>query len=118
MPDRDQPPRDPSSMFEILRELAAEGYTEDMVPHEGGMILCRHCGQEQPAGEFDHGPLHRMEGASDPGDMSAVIGLTCPNCSAKGVLVLMYGPEASGADSDVLAALEEPDRTNPQPETP
>jgi len=108
VPDRDQTPRDPSSMFEILAELAAEGYTEDMVPHEGGLIVCRHCDQERPAGEFDHGSLHRLEGASDPADMSAVIGLTCPNCSAKGVLVLMYGPEAGAADNDVMIALDGP----------
>jgi hypothetical protein len=107
-----QPPRDPSSMFEILRDLADEGYTEDMTAREGGSILCHHCGQERPAAEFDHGSLRRMEGASDPGDMSAVLGLTCPNCSTKGVLVMMYGPEASAAESDVLLALDPPDATN------
>jgi hypothetical protein len=115
VPEEQQPPRDPSSTFEILRGLADQGYTEDMVPREGGLVLCRHCGQERPAGEFGHGALRRMEGASDPGDMSAVIGLTCPSCSSKGVLVLMYGPEASGADSDVLAALDGPDQVDPTP---
>ena len=109
MPENPQPPRDPSSMFEILRDLAAEGYTEDMTPREGGGILCHHCGQERPAGEFEHSSLRRMEGASDPADMSAVVGIVCPNCSTKGVLVVMYGPEASGADSDVLLALDRPD---------
>ena len=118
MPEDRQPARDPSSMFEILRDLAAEGYTSDMVPREGGQVLCRQCGQERAAGEFGHGALRRMEGASDPGDMSAVMGLTCPNCSANGVLVLMYGPDASGADTDVLAALEGPDQVNPTSTSP
>ena len=112
MPENPQPPRDPSSMFEILRELEVEGYAEDMTPHEGGTILCRHCGQERPAAEFEHTSLRRMEGASDPGDMSAVVGVICPNCSTKGVLVMMYGPEAGAADSDVLLALDDPGRTN------
>jgi len=43
--------------------------------------------------------------------MAAVVAVTCPRCSAKGALVLKYGPEASGADADVLLALPDP----PQP---
>ena len=98
--------RDPSDMFEILRDLEQEGYAGDVVAREGGAILCRTCGQESPAGDFSATDLRRMEGASDPGDMSAVVGVTCPRCEAKGVLVVKYGPDASGADVDVLAALE------------
>lgn len=52
--------------------------------------------------------LSRVEGASDPGDMAAVVALTCPRCSRGSVLVLTYGPEASAADGDVLLALPDP----------
>lgn len=56
--------------------------------------------------------LYRVEGASDPDDMAAVVAVTCPRCSAKGALVLKYGPEASGADADVLLALPDPPAGN------
>ena len=98
--------RDPKSLPEVLRDLEAEGYEGDLVPKEGGEVLCRSCGEASPAGEFSSSGLRRLEGASDPADMAAVVGLTCPRCEAKGVLVLRYGPDASGEDMDVLAALE------------
>ena len=53
-------------------------------------------------------PVHslcRLEGASDPDDMAAVVALTCPNCQAKVVLVLKYGPDATAEEADVLLAL-------------
>lgn len=52
--------------------------------------------------------LCRVEGASDPDDMAAVVAVVCPRCSAKDALVLGYGPAASGADADVLLALPDP----------
>ncbi|MCU1375219.1 MAG: endonuclease [Actinomycetia bacterium] len=66
------------------------------------------CGEATPADEVPVESLWRLEGASDPGDMAAVVAITCPHCDAKDVLVLRYGPEASAADSDVLLALPEP----------
>jgi hypothetical protein len=55
--------------------------------------------------------LARVEGASDPDDMAAVVAVTCPRCSARATLVVKYGPEASAADADVLLAL--PDAEEP-----
>jgi hypothetical protein len=37
-----------------------------------------------------------------------VIPVECPHCGAHDVLVLKYGPDASEADADVLAALNTP----------
>lgn len=107
--------RGASSVFEVLRDLEAEGYTEDMTARAGGHVRCGACGDESAAGEFRTGELRRVEGASDPGDMSAVLGITCPRCRARGVLVVMYGPEAGADDSDVLAALPDPEETNTAP---
>lgn len=100
--------RDPSSLFEILRDLEAEGYTGEVVTQEGGDLLCRACDTASPAGEFAASGLRRLEGASDPADMSAVTGVTCPRCGARAVLVVRYGPDADGADADVLVALDAP----------
>ena len=100
--------RDAASMFEILRDLENDGFSEDMVVREGGRVLCRACDHESGAADFEVVDLRRLEGASDPADMSAVVGVRCPNCQAGGVLVLRYGPDAGPEDTDVLALLDAP----------
>jgi len=103
-----EPARDPRGLDEILAAMAADGFTCSMTAVAGGTVRCGECGQESPAGNFTVGALRRTEGASDPGDMSAIAALTCPNCGAKGSVVLRFGPEAGEADDDVLAALDRP----------
>lgn len=95
-------------MFEILRDFQDDGFSADLYAEEGGDIRCGSCNVATHAGEIDVAELRRMEGASDPADMAAVIAATCPSCGSQGVMVVMYGPEASGADTDVLAALPTP----------
>ena len=51
--------------------------------------------------------LRRLEGASDPDDMMAVVALECGVCGAAGTMVLGYGPSATAADSDVLRSLRD-----------
>ena len=68
----------------------------------------RHGRQATPADEIAVDHLCRVEGASDPDDMAIVVALTCPHCSTCDTMVLKYGPEASGADGDVLIALTMP----------
>ena len=110
-----QPARDPSSVFEILRDLASDGYDGDLFAVEGGAVRCGSCNVESPAGSLDVAELRRMEGASDPADMAAIVATTCPSCGQRGTLVLTYGPEAGPADSDVLAALSTPGRPAERP---
>lgn len=98
--------RGPSSLTRVIDHLRAEGYGADLTALEGGDIRCGACEQASPAAEFRTGELRRTEGASDPSDMSAVIGLTCPACGAAGVLVARYGPEVGVADADVLVAID------------
>jgi hypothetical protein len=100
--------RDPSSMFEVLRDFQNDGFSADMVVKEGARVLCKACDVESAAADFEVVDLRRLEGASDPGDMSAVVGVHCPRCNVGGVLVLRYGPEAGAEDADVLAALDTP----------
>ena len=56
-----------------------------------------------------------MEGASDPDDMLALVAMTCPQCGARGTLVLAFGPMAPEADVDVLVRLEDPPPPDPDP---
>jgi hypothetical protein len=103
--------RDPRGLDEILAAFEADGFTCSMTPLAGGTVRCGECGQSPPAGEFTVASLRRTEGASDPGDMSAIAAITCPNCGTKGTVVVRFGPEAGEADEDVLAALDRPGGT-------
>jgi hypothetical protein len=92
----------------VTNALAAEGWTEQATPLPGGEVRCEACGATTPADEFAVDEIQRVEGASDPDEMAAVIPLECPHCGAHDLLVVQYGPEASEADADVLAALQTP----------
>ena len=101
--------RDPRGLDEILEALGQQGFTGSMTPLAGGAIRCGGCSTETPGGSFAVAELRRTEGASDPGDMSAIAAVTCPSCGTKGTVVLRFGPEAGEADDDVLAALDRPE---------
>lgn len=99
--------RDPSSLTAIITTFEQEGFTGQLAVREGAMLRCLSCRMDHPAAEFAMSALRRAEGASDPDDMAAVVGLTCPHCQAKGTVVLKYGPEASAEESEVLLALDD-----------
>jgi hypothetical protein len=93
----------------VISELEADGYHGQFGARAGGVVRCFTCRHEFAPADSSVETLRRLEGASDPDDMLAVLPLTCPDCTTKGTLVLAYGPEASLEDSEVLAALPEPD---------
>jgi hypothetical protein len=101
--------RGPRGLDEIIAAFEQDGFTCAMTPQAGGTIRCGECGQSPAAGEFAVAALRRTEGASDPGDMSAIAAITCPTCGTPGTLVVRFGPEAGEADEDVLAALDRPE---------
>jgi len=69
-------------------------------------MKCGACGAESRGGDLDVAALHRIEGASNPEDMQAVLGITCPLCGARGALVVAYGPVTSDQDAHLLAAVD------------
>jgi len=85
--------------------LDAAGFRAQMAARPGGLLMCFTCREESPAGEFELQAQRRTEGASDPDDMLAIVGLVCPHCGAKGTAVLGYGPEADSEDAEVLRRL-------------
>ena len=99
--------RDPSSLTAIIEQFERDGFTGQFAVREGAVVACLTCREEHPASEYDMAALRRTEGASDPADMGAVVGLTCPNCDTRGTMALNYGPEAGIDDSEVLLALED-----------
>jgi hypothetical protein len=94
-----------ATLGEIMATLEEAGFTGQLASRPGGMILCFTCRQESPAGEFTLQAQRRTEGASDPDDMLAILGLACPKCRAQGTIVLGYGPESDEDDAEVLAHL-------------
>ena len=99
-----QPPYG-ATLSEIIATLEAAGFTGQMASRADGMLLCFTCRQESPATSFQLLAQRRTEGASDPDDMLAIVGLVCPNCGTRGTAVLGYGPESSDDDAEVLAHL-------------
>lgn len=75
---------------------------------EGGAIRCLTCRCDFPASSVPAVGIRRLEGESDPADMSLTLPVTCPECDTTGSLVVRYGPEAGVADADVLAAMPRP----------
>jgi hypothetical protein len=97
------------TLSKVIDELEAEGYLGQFGARDGGVVRCFSCRHDFDPKDATVETVRRLEGASDPDDMIAVLPLTCPKCATKGTLVLAYGPEASLEDSEVLAALPEPD---------
>jgi hypothetical protein len=107
MPDRsdafDVYPAD-TSLEAVLAELAGLGFTGQFEIDDVGSCTCLSCqARSAPdAVRFEH--RRRLEGASDPGEMTNVLALTCPQCAESGVAVCRFGPEASAGEAAFLQA--------------
>jgi hypothetical protein len=96
-----------ATLTEVLAGYADAGFTGSFSAVEGGKVECHRCNATTDAGQVKMSSLRRMEGASDPGDMMAVVAIECPSCQTQGTLVLGFGPAASAEDSDVLVVLRD-----------
>jgi hypothetical protein len=116
-PDRNRPvdprstdpaegaPGDNTNLVDMLEALAEDGFDVSFTAVPEASLRCGACGQASRADSFDISRVRRLEGASDPDDMQMVVAATCPNCGARGVAVLAFGPAASEADADVVVTL-------------
>jgi hypothetical protein len=98
-------PSDNTTLVELLADLRAKGFDRDIRVTEDGQLCCRDCGHCVAAEDMELLELRRLEGASDPSDMAAVLGVRCAGCGAKGVAIVRYGPEAGPGDEIVLRHL-------------
>ena len=107
---KDQPdemsPSDNTTMTRVLEQLGESGWTGQLTAVAEGSVQCTHCRAVFPAGDLDIEAERRLEGASDPDDMSLVIAARCPACGTPSTLVLGYGPAGSDVDGDVVVALQ------------
>ena len=95
-------PSDNTTLLEILDELAAKGYGGSMWVTDSGKLRCEGCQAEFEPSELYVRELRRLEGASDPDDMLAIVAVECPACGMKGTVVLHFGPEATTEEMEAL----------------
>ena len=101
-------PSDNTTLTAVLAALDREGYATQLLHDEDGNVSCTACGSRTAATTLVVEHSRRLEGASDPDDMSRVVATRCPACGAGGTLVLGFGVNASSADLAVANALQEP----------
>ncbi len=94
------------TITEVIDEYEDAGYAGQFMAATDGQLKCLTCNQDVRADEVAVYGLRRLEGVSDPADMSAIAALECPRCGAKGTVAIKYGPEASPDEADVLRVLE------------
>ncbi len=83
------------------------GFTGQFEVATGATVRCATCEVVSDAADVPMHSLRRVEGASDPADMAALVALTCPSCGERGTLVLTYGSAASPEEGDVLGAFRD-----------
>ncbi|HLT15426.1 MAG TPA: hypothetical protein VK007_01890 [Acidimicrobiales bacterium] len=109
--DHDSPmvgtPTGATTLIEALDQLRQLGYDHDLAVTDEAAVRCRSCGHEMPADGLDLDHLIRLEGASDPADMAAVLGISCTDCGMRGAAVVRYGPEASPAEAQLLRTIDD-----------
>jgi hypothetical protein len=100
-------PSDNTTLTEVLESYAASGYSTNFWAEADANVRCDSCQSVLPSRRLVMHSIRRLEGASDPADMAAVVATSCPVCGAEGTMVLSYGPTASEFDADVLLALSD-----------
>jgi hypothetical protein len=100
-------PSDNTTLTSVLSAYASAGYDDQFTVDEDGSLRCCHCEQAAGPDEVELHSLRRLEGASDPDDMSAVLAVTCPRCGTKGTAVVMFGPQASPGETELLLRLQD-----------
>jgi hypothetical protein len=106
--------RDATTIMEISAAFEEEGFRGQFGSGERGEVECFTCKRRSPAETMTVEHLRRLEGASDPADMLAIVALTCPHCDTPGTLILNYGPVATIED-DTRSCAASNNRLHPTP---
>jgi hypothetical protein len=85
-----------------VQTLRADGYDDDAIDVSAAGIWCKGCNQFHAVTGVVQERIYRFEGASNPDDMSIVVGLRCSICGRTGIVVSAYGPAADPKLFDLL----------------
>jgi hypothetical protein len=105
-PDITSSPGDNTTLTEVLALYEAGGFSGVFSVTEDGLVECGTCGVKSLPETVPMHSLRRLEGASDPDDMLAVVAVTCPSCEVRGTITTMFGPMASAEEAEVLKTLQ------------
>jgi DNA-directed RNA polymerase subunit RPC12/RpoP len=105
-------PSDEDTLTDVLAHYASEGFDANFSITEDGLVRCPKCRHEMEPDQLILHGLRRLEGASDPDDMLAVLVIECPHCGARGTAVARFGPGMSEGEAIVLRTIE--DRRDPR----
>ena len=94
----------PDTVTEAVNLLTAEGFTANFSVRDG-QLECGACGVLQDPKLATIERIFRFEGASDPDDEAIVLGVTCPDCDLRGIVVAAYGPSADPDEVAVITAM-------------
>ncbi len=94
----------PETVSDAVRVLELEGYTAS-IRVDDGRLRCGSCGESHEPEALRVTHTYRFEGPTDPADEAIVLGIVCPRCGAKSVLVSAYGPDADLELLDLVARL-------------
>jgi hypothetical protein len=86
-------PGDNTTLVEVLKDFEDAGWTTAFEVLEDGSVRCGTCQVVTAPSSLEIHSLRRLEGASDPDDMLAVLAVRCPSCGGRGVIVVNFGPE-------------------------
>lgn len=104
-------PSDNTTLVDVLHRYETAGYTGQFGAAETSDgatgVRCFTCNTVAPPETVEVVSLRRLEGASDPDDMIAVVALQCPACGTCGTLALGYGPDSAPDEAELLLHLDD-----------
>jgi hypothetical protein len=97
----------PETVTAAVQLLEARGFSGSFRVADAG-VHCVACAVDHRPSALAVRATFRFEGTSDPGDEAIVLGVECPACGVRGIVVSAFGPDA---DPELLALL---DRLEPE----
>lgn len=91
------------TLTDAIASLEARGFNGSFRAESQEQVKCLTCGRARHADELPMIAFERVEGASDPADESIVVGVKCPDCGARGTLVLAFGSRVMRVGAGVLS---------------
>ena len=92
----------PDTVTDAVALLEAAGYASNFEVTPDA-VVCPGCARAHPSAELVVERTFGFEGATDPGDEAIVLGVACPSCNLRGIVVSAYGPDA---DPHLIALVE------------
>jgi hypothetical protein len=100
-------PGDNTTLVDVLQGYEDAGWTTDFEVRDDGSLRCGTCQAVTAPSAVEVHSLRRLEGASDPADMLAVLAVRCPSCGDRGVVVVNFGPEMTEGQVRLLHSAED-----------